>query len=135
MGRSSCSCSGAKQGSTDPNPPRNSMGERDGLDPPEDEVARRLNFVTPGSETRERHKHANEKSSSPSEAASVRDPLHGYNNGIHSKKGARRRRRKRRTFGIGVLAALMVWMLCIACLGVMVWLNCDGCSELGMKGV
>lgn len=108
------------------------MGEKDGLVPPEDEVAKRLNFTTPGSETRERHRHKNEKSSSPSEAASVRDPLHGYKNGVHSKRGVKRRRRK---FGIGVLAALMVWMLCIACLGVMVWLNCDGCSELDMKGV
>lgn len=122
----------AKQGSRESTRPNNSMGERDGLDPPDDEVARRLNFATPGSETRERHRYTNEKkSSSPSEAASVRDPLHGYRNGIHSK----RRWRKRRTFGIGVLTALMVWMLCIACLAVMVWLNCDGCSELGMEGV
>lgn len=125
-------CSGAKQGPSDPNPPRNSMGERDGGDPPEDELARRLNFATPRSETKERHRHANQKSSSPGEAASVRDPLHGYKNGIYSKKGVKRRRR---TFGIGVLAALMVWMLCIACLGVMVWLNCDGCSQLGVKGM
>ena len=111
------------------------MGERDGVDPHEDEVAKRLNFATPGSETRERHRHTNAKSSSPSEAASVRDPLHGYNNGIYSRQRTRRRRRKGRTCGIGVLAALMVWMMCIACLGMMVWLNCDGCSELAMKGV
>ena len=111
------------------------MGERDGLDPPEDEVAKRLNFATPGSETRERHGHSNEKSTSPGQAASVRDPLHGHNNGVYTKKGAKGRRRKGRKFGIGVLAALMVWVLCIACLAVMLWLNCDGCSEIGMKGV
>ena len=107
------------------------MGERDGLDPPENEVAKRLNFATPGSETRQRRRHSDEKSYSPGEAASVRNPLHAHNNGIQSKG----RRKKGRTFGIGVLAALMVWVLCIACLAVMVWLNCDGCSDLGIKGV
>ena len=111
------------------------MGEKDGLDPPDDEVARRLNFATPGSETRERHGYSNEKSSSPGEAARVRDPLHNNNNGIHSKKGANRRGRKGQKFGMGVLSALMVWLLCIACLVVMVWLNCDGCSDLEMKGM
>ena len=46
----------AKRGSTDPNTPRNGSGERDGVDPHEDEMARRFNFAMPGSEMRERHR-------------------------------------------------------------------------------
>lgn len=102
------------------------MGERDELDHPEDEVAKRLNFTTPGTESGSRHRHPN---SSPRQAAKVREPLHGYRTG-------KRRQGKGRgeKFRISVLAGLVVWLLCIAVLVVMVLLNCDRCSELGVKG-
>ena len=113
------------------------MGEKGELDLPEDdEVARRLNFSSPngsGARGEERHRHQKVNSSSPGQAAKVRDPLHRRNNGQHGKK--RERRKKSGKFGMGLLATLMVWMLCIACLGVMAWLNWDRFAEISMKGM
>lgn len=109
------------------------MGERGELEPEEgDEVARRLNFSSPngsGARGGERHRPHHV---SPGQAAKVRDPLHRHNGGHHGKR--KERRRKGGRFGVGLLAALMVWMLCIACLGVMVWLNWDRFAEISMEG-
>ena len=114
------------------------MGEKDEYRPPENnEIARRLNFSSPnsnGSEARggERHRPHKVNSGSPGQAAKVRDPLHRQKSGKHEKN--KERRRKSGKFGMGLLATLMVWMLCIACLGVMVWLNWDRFAEISMKG-
>ena len=108
------------------------MGERGETeaDPPMDEVAKRLDFNSPGARSRERRKN-NSHSSSPSQAAKVRDPLHGQHRLQGKKRGSRRKGRK---FGVGLMAALVVWLMCLACLGVMAWLNWDRWSELSMKG-
>ena len=111
------------------------MGEKDEYRRPEDyEIARRLIFSSPnsnGSEARGGERHRPHKVS-PGQAAKVRDPLHRQNSGRHGK--GKERRRKSGKFGMGLLATLMVWMLCIACLGVMVWLNWDRFAEISMEG-
>lgn len=111
------------------------MGERGETeaDPPMDEVAKRLDFNTPGARSREKSKN-NSHSSSPSQAAKIRDPLHGQHRGGGPQGKKRGSRRKGRKFGIGIMAALVVWLMCLACLGVMAWLNWDRWSELSMEG-
>ena len=109
-------------------------GKKVDVDPPEDEIAKRLNFGSPGGEDGERQRRHNSSNSvSPEKAAKVRDPLHRNGSEPHTAK-KRRRKKKGGKFGVGLLAALMVWVLCIACLGVMAWLNWDRCSELTMEG-
>ena len=119
------------------------MGEKTGgMEQPEDDVlAKRLNFSSPGSsdrETRHRSQHHSGNSVSPGQAAKRRDPLHRQGDEPQAAAAVSRkktgRRRKGGKFGMGLLAALMVWLLCIACLGVMVWLNWDRYAELSMEG-
>ena len=120
------------------------MGEKTGdmEQPDEDEVAKRLHFSSPGSSDRESHKsqHHSGNSVSPGQAAKRRDPLHRQGGETQATAAAAMsrkktgRRRKGGKLGMGLLAALMVWLLCIAGVGVMVWLNWDRYAELSMEG-
>ena len=107
------------------------MGERGESEagPPIGEVAKRLNFNTPRSGARERSRKNGSDLGTP---AQTRDPLHSHHHHGGGRKGGRRR--KNRKFGMGLMAALMVWVMCIACLGVMAWLNWDRLSELSTEG-
>lgn len=84
------------------------------LEPTDDELAKRLFTPSPGNTKRTRSYHR-----SPEKSATVRDPLHGYGWSWTSSGGTKRRG----DFRIGLLGALVFFILCLTAVLVTVWLN------------